>query len=128
MSEPKNFDIFLFLALYLKQRFSSSNQFFMKKISVLFALLLTSFFVSAQTRFGVKGGLQLADMRNKPDDRTGLTDETKMLFGYQVGVVLDYSFNKVLFFQPGLQINSKGSKIEQSITSLLGTSKIALCI
>lgn len=81
-----------------------------------FGLLLTfcfliSLFASAQTRIGIRGGLQLADMRSKPDDRSGLTDETKMLFGYQAGVVLDYSFNNVLFFQPGLLVNSKGSKL-----------------
>jgi hypothetical protein len=84
----------------------------MKKNAFLLTLfLLISTFVSAQTRIGIRGGLQLADMRNQPDDRTNLTDETKMLFGYQVGVVLDYSFNKVMFFQPGLLLNSKGSKV-----------------
>ncbi|MFN3315892.1 MAG: porin family protein [Raineya sp.] len=84
----------------------------MTKFRLLFALFfLMSFAVSAQTRIGIRGGLQLADMRSKPDDRSGLTDETKMLFGYQVGVVLDYSFNDILFFQPGLLINSKGSKV-----------------
>ena len=83
----------------------------MKKFGFLFALsLICSLFASAQTRIGLRGGLQLADMRSQPDDRTNLTDETKMLFGYQAGVVLDYSFNKVMFFQPGLLINSKGSK------------------
>jgi len=84
----------------------------MKKFLFLFALcLVCNLFASAQTRIGIRGGLQLADMRNRPDDRTNLTDETKMLFGYQVGVVLDYSFNKVMFFQPGLLLNSKGSKV-----------------
>ena len=84
----------------------------MKKFLFLFALcLVCNLFASAQTRIGIRGGLQLADMRNQPDDRTNLTDETKMLFGYQVGVVLDYSFNNVLFFQPGLLLNSKGSKV-----------------
>jgi Outer membrane protein beta-barrel domain len=116
MSELKNFDIFFIFSIIFEIEVSSSNQFFMKKISILFIFIFASFFASAQTRFGVKGGIQLADMRNKPDDRTGLTDETKMLFGYQAGVVLDYSFNKVLFFQPGLQVNSKGSKIQESLT------------
>jgi len=84
----------------------------MRKFSFLLTcFLLIGLVASAQTRIGIRGGLQLADMRNQPDDRTNLTDETKMLFGYQVGVVLDYSFNNVLFFQPGLLLNSKGSKI-----------------
>lgn len=88
----------------------------MKKLGLVFVIC---FFVSlttlAQTRIGFRGGLQLADMRNEPDDRTGLTDETKMLFGYQAGVVFDHSFNKLVFFQPGVLISSKGSKIEETI-------------
>lgn len=84
----------------------------MRKFGFLFILcLISSLLASAQTRIGLRGGLQLADMRSQPDDRTKLTDETKMLFGYQAGVVFDYSFNKVMFFQPGLLVSSKGSKI-----------------
>lgn len=98
----------------------------MKKFSLLILLcLISSLFASAQTRIGFRGGLQLADMRNKPDDRTNLTDETKMLFGYQAGVVLDYSFNKVMFFQPGILYNSKGSKIEETVT-ILGISSTTI--
>jgi len=92
------------------------NNLYMKKLSILMILFFATFFASAQTRIGIRGGLQLADMRNKPDDRSGLTDETKMLFGYQAGVVLDYSFNQTLFFQPGLIVNSKGSKIEETFS------------
>ncbi|GAB4125260.1 MAG: hypothetical protein OHK0045_05430 [Raineya sp.] len=98
----------------------------MKKIGLFFTFcFVVSFAVSAQTRIGVRGGLQLADMRSKPDERSELTDETKMLFGYQVGVVLDYSFNEVLFFQPGLIVNSKGSKliIKDSLNLTTTTSK-----
>ena len=84
----------------------------MRKSGLLLTFcFLMSLFASAQTRIGIRGGLQLADMRSQPDDRSGLTDETKMLFGYQAGVVLDYSFNKFMFFQPGLLVNSKGSKL-----------------
>ncbi|MDW8295423.1 MAG: porin family protein [Raineya sp.] len=88
----------------------------MKKLVfiAIFATLWTSNFVFAQLRVGIRGGLQLADMRNKPDDRTGLNDDTKMRLGYQLGVVFDYSFNNIIFFQPAIQINSKGSKIVET--------------
>lgn len=70
-------------------------------------------FSSAQLRVGLRGGLQVADMRTKPDNRT-VEEISKLQFGYQLGLVLDYSFNNVIFIQPALQINSKGSKIIQT--------------
>ncbi len=70
-------------------------------------------FSSAQLRVGIRGGLQVADMRTKPDDRT-VEEISKLQLGYQLGLVLDYSFNNVIFIQPALQINSKGSKIIQT--------------
>lgn len=93
----------------------------MKNYVILLAICLTtSFTLEAQTRIGLRGGLQLSDIRSQPDDRAGLDDETKMRMGYQLGVVLDYSFNKVLFFQPGLLLNSKGSRVIYT-DNLLGT-------
>jgi hypothetical protein len=89
----------------------------MKKLSILSVLLLVTFGASAQFRLGLRGGLQLADMRNKPDKRDGLTDQTKMLLGYQAGVVFDNSFGKILFFQPAIQINSKGSKVTETVSA-----------
>jgi hypothetical protein len=94
----------------------------MKKIGILFVLCVFTALASVaqSTRIGVRGGLQLSDIRSQPDNRAGLTDDTKMRFGYQAGIILDYSFNKVMFFQPGLLINSKGSKVVYR-DNLLGT-------
>jgi hypothetical protein len=92
-----------------------------KYFYICFALLLGVVnLASAQLRVGVRGGFQLADMRNKPDDRTGLDDDTKMRLGYQLGLVFDYSFNNIIFFQPAIQINSKGSKLVET-NNVLGT-------
>lgn len=85
-----------------------------KYICVFIAILVVQSSIFAQLRIGVRGGLQLADMRNQPDDRTGLDDETKMRLGYQLGLVFDYSLNNVIFFQPAIQINSKGSKVVET--------------
>lgn len=86
-------------------------------VSVIVSVLSLNF-TFAQFRLGLRGGAQLTDMRNKPDDRSNLDDVTKLQFGYQLGVVFDYSLNNVLFFQPAIQLNRKGLKLEEKYQSL----------
>lgn len=94
----------------------------MKKITLI-ALLAgaTIFGAEAQTRFGVKAGLNLTDYNGKALGES-YSDDTKMKTGFHIGAVADIGLGGGLYFQPGLLFSTKGTKIE---TSLLGVTSTA---
>lgn len=77
---------------------------------VLFSTLASS----AQVRFGIKGGLNLADMKYEPKDQTDGTPDANSLSSFNAGVIVDIPLVAGLAIQPGLMVEGKGSKVEYS--------------
>lgn len=80
---------------------------FFTKISVVIALMLSVSYSQAQTRFGVKGGLNLSSMSLKSE---GIGFDSKLAAGFNLGLISELSLNENLFLQPGLLFTTKGSK------------------
>ncbi|MBC8486945.1 MAG: PorT family protein [Bacteroidetes bacterium] len=76
-------------------------------IAVLFAISYQSF---AQT-FGIKAGLNLANMTIKDDEET-YSDDLKMRPGFNVGGMVEITLVNDLSLQSGLFISQKGYKYE----------------
>jgi len=93
--------------------------FCMKKILLSCGLLIgVAGAASAQeTRFGIKAGVGLADVRG--DD----AGTTKKLFGFQAGFMADVSLGEHFAFHPELLYSQKGAKVDQydSYTTSVGT-------
>ena len=66
----------------------------------------------AQTTFGVRGGLNLADISLKASG-IGI-DASSMKPGFHIGAVVDHSITDIFAFETGLMLESKGSKIKAS--------------
>lgn len=92
----------------------------MKKKIVLFgiSLLLTGFLilpvekVQAQTRIGLKGGINFANMKYESKDGTEGVPDANSFTSYHIGVIADLPIAMGLALQPGIILNSKGSKWE----------------
>lgn len=86
----------------------------MKKLlsSFFAAALLLSFITtaSAQVRFGVKAGLNLANISFK--DFGELEPSTSMLPNFMVGGQVEFDFSENLGLGIGVQLNGKGAKSE----------------
>lgn len=80
---------------------------FFTKISVVIALMLSVSYSQAQTRFGVKGGLNLSSMSLKSE---GISFDSKLAAGFNLGLISELTLNENLFLQPGLLFTTKGSK------------------
>ncbi|HEY0274293.1 MAG TPA: porin family protein [Chitinophaga sp.] len=63
-----------------------------------------------RVRFGIKGGLNLANISNNND---GSTDKDKTLAAWHAGLIVDLPLSPILSLQPGVFYSSKGSKIER---------------
>ncbi len=75
------------------------------KMIALFAFLAASVnTLTAQTRFGLKAGFNLADVEAEPDP----DPDTKMLPTFQLGVIADIQVSKYMTIQPGLLLSGKG--------------------
>ena len=81
----------------------------MKKVILSLAILagVTSA-ANAQTRFGVKAGLNLANVTAKD------IDGNKNLLGAAAGVMADVSFSDLISFHPELLFSQKGVRAEDS--------------
>ena len=80
----------------------------MKKIlmTVAFAAL-TIAGANAQVKFGVRAGLNLADVASKTD---GVKDETKIRPSFYVGGLAEFAFNDVVLMDAGLTYSNQGYK------------------
>ena len=85
------------------------------KISMGFLITLFSFQTNAQT-FGIKGGLNLANMLYKDDDRT-YSDNYSMNPGFHIGLTIDVSLNDFLSFESGLLLSTKGMNNDHEYTN-----------
>ena len=81
----------------------------MKKVILSLAILagVTSA-ANAQTRFGVKAGLNLANITAKD------IDGNKNLLGAAAGVMADVSFSDLISFHPELLFSQKGVRYEET--------------
>jgi opacity protein-like surface antigen len=81
----------------------------MKIIRTLFfiSLILTLALESTAQTFGVKAGLNLANMLAKDDE--GKFD-TKMISGINFGVSAEFPITEMFSFETGLQLSGKGTK------------------
>lgn len=66
----------------------------------------------SQVIFGVKGGLNLANMVEKDNDET-YSKNYKMKAGFHLGVTAEFSISEKFAIEPGLLYSSKGFKVEE---------------
>lgn len=91
------------------------NLHLMKKVTFCFAfifLMLFAFQASAQFTFGIKAGVNLANMIDKDDSHTYSTDY-KTKTGFHLGVTGEYAISDNFCIEPGLLFSTKGFRIEQ---------------
>ena len=88
-------------------------------LAILLFLSVQSTF--AQTRIGIKGGLNLADMNGKSDGES-VGSDTDLITGFHVGVVADITFADSFFFQPGILFSTKGFKVEEESLGVTATA------
>ena len=83
----------------------------MKKIlmTVAFAAL-TIAGANAQVKFGVRAGLNLADVASKTD---GVKDETKIRTSFHLGGLAEFAFNDVVLMEAGLTYSNQGYKAKE---------------
>ena len=84
----------------------------LKLLIVVVALTLTTKSFS-QVIFGVKGGLNLANMVSKDNDGTNSND-FKMKTGFHLGATAEFAVSEKFAIEPGLLLSTKGFKLEQS--------------
>lgn len=78
----------------------------MKKLSLFLAIVLAFTMASqAQVSFGVKGGLNLANL-------SGDVEDNNMKVGFQIGGVMDYALSDAFSIQPSLLLSNKGAAFE----------------
>lgn len=88
----------------------------MKHLTKVFVIAILVAFASesfAQVNFGVKAGLNLANLTVKDNDNT-YSDDFKSKLGFQVGPVVEFGFNDMISLETGLLLSTKGHKIEDS--------------
>jgi len=80
---------------------------------VLFVSLLV--FISMQSfaqKFGVQGGINLANMVSKDDEDT-YSDEFDMNLGFNAGVTFELGFGDLMSLEMGAMMDTKGFKISE---------------
>ena len=83
----------------------------MKKL-LLAAVMLVSASAFAQTKIGLKAGINFAKMTSEAE---GYSITSKSRLSYNFTAFIDAPINEVLSFQPGLSITGKGLKSELSM-------------
>ena len=81
------------------------------KMAAGLLLILMSLPAMAQVKFGIKAGGSMNNVRQNYE-QNAMEWETRMLFAYHVGVVMDYSFSDVISLQPGVFYARRGFSID----------------
>ncbi|MCS6820808.1 MAG: PorT family protein [Microscillaceae bacterium] len=98
----------------------------MKKNLIFLALYLVIFSnANAQTRFGIRAGLNLADINGKTNG-VSYNSDTEIRIGFHLGGIIDIALAEKSYFQPGLLFSSKGSRAENSSPGVTTTSNTNL--
>ena len=83
----------------------------MKKVLMTIAFAaLTIAGANAQVKFGVRAGLNLADVASKTE---GVKDETKIRPSFYVGGLAEFAFNDVVLMEAGLTYSNQGYKTKE---------------
>ena len=87
----------------------------MKNILKLFVAILAISATSSLNaqQFGIKGGVNLANLLAKNDTDGTYSEDFKSLLGFHAGVTVDFPINDLLSFQTGALLSQKGYKIEE---------------
>ena len=80
------------------------------KVLALISILFFAIQAQGQLKFGVRAGLNLADMSLK--ETSGMTE--KMITSFHVGGIAEYSLSESLSVEAGLLLSGKGKKLEYS--------------
>lgn len=75
----------------------------------VFVLVLTMASESFAQRFGLKGGLNLANMLVKDDDKT-YSDDLKTSPGFHLGATAEFPITEMFSFETGLLLSTTGFK------------------
>lgn len=87
----------------------------MKNLTRLFIVIISLTMTTSafsQVKFGIKGGLNLANMLDKDEDDT-YSDDYKFKPGFHLGVITEFSISKQFAIEPGLLFSTKGFKVEE---------------
>ena len=89
----------------------------MKKVfmTVAFAALAIAG-ANAQTKFGVRAGLNLADVAIKSED---VKEESKIRPAFYVGGLAEFAFNDVVLMDAGLTYSNQGAKAKEGDGALV---------
>ncbi len=87
----------------------------MKFLTIAMVSLLVTGYVNAQTRFGVKGGFNLAGMTY---NSSGNVDNKNSLPTFHAGLAADFPITEMFSVKSGLELQSKGLKYENTISGV----------
>ncbi len=91
----------------------------MKKIFLtLFVVTIFLASASSQTKFGIRGGLNLANIIMEDNDKT-YSDDNVPLVSYQAGIVAERSLPGMFSLETGLLVSNKGFMVESGEDALL---------
>jgi len=85
------------------------------KITFLFFVSLCILTQASSQNFGIKAGLNLANMLAK-DDQENYSEISKMNIGFHAGAVVEFPISDLLSIEPGVLIASKGLKMVEEDT------------
>ncbi len=85
----------------------------MKKLFIAAALLLSSSAIFAQTKFGVKGGVNFANV-NVKEDESPFSMSPSSITSFHVTGLADIPVSSIFSLQPGLSFTGKGFKVDMS--------------
>lgn len=85
-----------------------------RKLLLLSLALLAGSCAFSQVRFGLKAGVNFADLKYEPKDQTSGTPDANSLASFNAGLIVDIPIVTGLAFQPGLMLEGKGSKVVHS--------------
>jgi Outer membrane protein beta-barrel domain len=88
----------------------------MKKLLLFSFALLFAVSTFGQIRFGLKAGVNLANMSIKDADPS-----PSMIIGFHAGAILDLSLSDMMSLQPGVLFSTKGFKISATQDGITGT-------
>jgi hypothetical protein len=86
----------------------------MKKILLTATLLLSTILSFSQTKFGIKGGLNFANMEVKGNDYEDIPVSPSSRTSFHIGGFAEIGMGSTFVFQPGLLLSGKGSRIDYS--------------
>ena len=91
-----------------------------KVFLVVNVAILSMAFVQAQVNFGVRAGLNMSNMKTSV---LGLSLDTKMKPGIQLGVVGELSLLDIIAIQPGIIFSQQGFKIDDFLGSKISATE-----